>query len=442
MWIKGDDMALALEYLLMSRMREEANIAGPKYLVWQSLFPMGFTAVANKASKSSNLGAKSPDKVLGDFADEWEADPSKADFVSVAREIGTHARKTGGAGDREAHELYCALSEAHEEDGKLKRAKRQLMDAVVECLTRTSVTVTRQRAASEKEESVRCVLASIIENGYLDPWSYDDLMGEMSVDMRGLSFLFTSSFKESFTTFLRREFGWKDDYYFSKFASEIEFCQWTYMSGELEDEESLELMRSIVAMYILASLVGPGTFAGELGCAQKTFGTVRGTQAFSFARKKVIKYQLQPIVFNGQGPWSYFTDDADPIVFTSDEIVRFGREDRSDPHWLEEHRGVALSDRSISRKHAQLEHRGNEWVLTDLASANGTIVLRGYNGGKIFRSSGFSDAERGIQVSTGDLFFFGPSGGYRHDVRSRSASTPSVEPFVRGKAFRFERIEK
>lgn len=437
-------MAIALEYLLMSRLREETNIAGPKYLVWQALFPKGFASVTSKGSKSSNLGSKSPDKVLCDFADEWADDQDKADLVEVAYEIGAHARRVGGAGDEEAHVLMQALSERLEDDGRLSRAKVQLVDAVVECLTRHAVTVTYESNGRAVTEDVGCALASVIEDGYLDPWRADlGFADEVPTTWRGLAFLFSSEFKDAYIELLGREFGWKDDYYFAKFASELEACQWSYMSGELEDDDELKLMRSVLAMYVLAGLVGPGTFAGELGCATSTVGTLRGgDDAFPIAHERVVRYQLQPIVFTGRDSWSYYTDVAEPIVFTSKEIVRFGRTDDSDPHWLEEYRGVAIGDRSVSRKHAQLEHRGLEWCLTDLGSANGTIVIRGYRGGKIFRVAGFTDIERRIRVSTGDLFFFGPKAGYQYDTDRRPMATPEVEPFVRGKAFRFERIER
>lgn len=35
---------------------------------------------------------------------------------------------------------------------------------------------------------------------------------------------------------------------------------------------------------------------------------------------------------------------------------------------------VGLQDPSVSRPHARLEHRGNEWILIDLGSSNGTFV--------------------------------------------------------------------
>jgi pSer/pThr/pTyr-binding forkhead associated (FHA) protein len=35
---------------------------------------------------------------------------------------------------------------------------------------------------------------------------------------------------------------------------------------------------------------------------------------------------------------------------------------------------VGLQDPSVSRPHARLEHRGNDWILIDLGSSNGTFV--------------------------------------------------------------------
>ncbi|MDO4537943.1 MAG: FHA domain-containing protein [Coriobacteriales bacterium] len=436
-------MAVALEYLLVSRLKEETRIDGPTYLTWQALFPKGFTNVSSKASKSTNMGKKSPDKILCDFANEWADDVEKAEFVDVAREIGVLSRRSRGAGTTEAHRLMSALSERRDVGDRLAKAKGQLVKAVVESLSRDSVTITYESDDETVTEDIPCVLAPIIEEHYDDPWGCYDvgLADGESVEMRGLAFLFSNGFREAYITLLKREFGWKDDYYYAKFVAELESCQWAYMSGELSDEESRELMRSVIAMYVLAGLVGPGTFAEELGCSTSTKGTSRGDD-LPFAKKKSnVRFQLQPIVFTGEGVWSYYTDSMGPITFTSDEIVRFGRMDNSDPHWLEEHKGISINNMNVSRKHAQLEHRGLEWFLTDLGSANGTIVLRGYGGGKIFRVAGYSEVERRIQVSTGDLFFFGPKGGYRYDTTARPLTTPKVETLVRGKAFRFELVE-
>ena len=55
---------------------------------------------------------------------------------------------------------------------------------------------------------------------------------------------------------------------------------------------------------------------------------------------------------------------GDPIVVETGRVL-IGRDKTAE---------VRISDSSISRKHATLERRGSEWVITDNGSANGTFV--------------------------------------------------------------------
>lgn len=62
----------------------------------------------------------------------------------------------------------------------------------------------------------------------------------------------------------------------------------------------------------------------------------------------------------------------------------------SKAHWE-----VALQDPSVSRPHAQLELVNNLWVLSDLGSANGTLI----NGERVY--------EKGRVLADGDIIAFG-----------------------------------
>src|SRR5262245_31412616 len=55
---------------------------------------------------------------------------------------------------------------------------------------------------------------------------------------------------------------------------------------------------------------------------------------------------------------------GDPIEIEKDRVL-IGRDRTAD---------VRLTDSSISRKHATIERRGEEWVITDGGSANGTFL--------------------------------------------------------------------
>ena len=55
-----------------------------------------------------------------------------------------------------------------------------------------------------------------------------------------------------------------------------------------------------------------------------------------------------------------------PVVMTVDkDVVTFGRSLDND---------LSVQDHAVSRHHAQLRRRGEEWVLVDLGSRNGTLL--------------------------------------------------------------------
>ncbi|MEO8500078.1 MAG: FHA domain-containing protein [Vicinamibacteria bacterium] len=58
-------------------------------------------------------------------------------------------------------------------------------------------------------------------------------------------------------------------------------------------------------------------------------------------------------------------DNGDPIITIEHAIVRVGRDPSSDIH---------LRDASVSRQHAEITNRGEEWVIVDQDSGNGIHV--------------------------------------------------------------------
>ncbi|MEM1184436.1 MAG: SpoIIE family protein phosphatase [Planctomycetota bacterium] len=79
----------------------------------------------------------------------------------------------------------------------------------------------------------------------------------------------------------------------------------------------------------------------------------------------------------------------------------FGRSGGSD---------VQLTDKTVSRKHCRVAHRGDTWFITDLASRHGTYL----NGIRL-------DAEQPAPLSDGDLVRLGP-----WTFRLRASNKPSV----------------
>jgi hypothetical protein len=66
--------------------------------------------------------------------------------------------------------------------------------------------------------------------------------------------------------------------------------------------------------------------------------------------------------------------------------------------------GVVLSDPNVSRRHAELRKDGDDWVLADLGSTNGTAV-----NGKLAKEHVLKDGDR-LSFGTSELIFNEPKG--------------------------------
>jgi pSer/pThr/pTyr-binding forkhead associated (FHA) protein len=71
------------------------------------------------------------------------------------------------------------------------------------------------------------------------------------------------------------------------------------------------------------------------------------------------------------------------------DSVRVGRDPSSD---------IVLRDQTVSRNHATLDRRGNEWSVTDLGSTNGTEV-----GGRRLAPTQATTLRPGDTVGFGDV---------------------------------------
>src|SRR5579859_110089 len=67
---------------------------------------------------------------------------------------------------------------------------------------------------------------------------------------------------------------------------------------------------------------------------------------------------------------------------------------------------VRLADREVSRKHSQIDKEGDEYVLRDLGSSNGTFL----NGKRIFGSSKLNDGDE-VVIGTSRMEFRLGGGG-------------------------------
>jgi hypothetical protein len=87
-----------------------------------------------------------------------------------------------------------------------------------------------------------------------------------------------------------------------------------------------------------------------------------------------------------------------PIAVTSDTVI-IGRRPTADPDFPEAQL-VPISDetRTMSKTHARLELRGDEWMIVDVDSTNGVVLLR--DGSDI-------EATPGVAVPAGERFLLG-----------------------------------
>lgn len=444
-------MPNAMEYLLISKIKDECGLnAVTVPQMWMSVFPKAFLGVAasTQGSKATGCGKKPYYALLSDFAEEWRGMEGFAEFVAAVDELRPQINRR----DYSAIAGHVAkISGLRDAEGHYRVARKQLIAAVKETVMRDGYeTVICAEGDEEPPERKRVslFLGPVVEEFYRDALSDAfNLTKEVNdfdeEDYRGLACLFSMDFKESFGSLLEKELATSDGFAWPKFWQDYRGCQDIYHKKKLTRSEAIDLMASVVSMCILACLIGPGAYASDLGWTVDT-STVFGPQIKETATA-IARYQLQPVVFVGQDAWSYYCDGADPIVFSKDDVVRFGRYGGIDPRWSEECVFIPCEDNSVSRKHAELRHTSTGWYLTDLGttekgSLNGTIVFRAYGRGVIFRKSGYSELDRKIKLSTGDIIYLGPSNGGHYSVEKRYGS-PKVDLHAHGKAYRFERID-
>jgi hypothetical protein len=424
-------MPNALHYFLITRFKEEVGVTADNYQLWASLFPTGVLRVQDVRAKATNMGKRRYDELLGDFAREWQNDPAKEHFVRRAGLLKTRAKK-GTNIPREDIRIFVAPSGNDP-------AKASLVEAVQESVRRFSVTFD---GVSHPQ-----IIGQTLEAHANDPWILGTADEES--DFRGLGFLFSDEFIESFDAMVKVEFGWQDEQLHGRFWQEYRALRQRFLSGSNNYRQEFDILVALFSLCVLACLVGPGSFIKELGFdSPDSIGTVKPLRAPSLpggphpsgGDPRSQSFQLQPIIFNGREGRSYFTSDERPLVFGRKDIVRFGR----DTEWLSEVscRGISIMDPDISRQHAELRNGPKGWEIVDGGvdsdgSTNGILVFRAF-GGPIFRKQGFTERERTIKIESGDIIYIAPPGGSSYDVESRRGC---VDPEIgrRGRAFRFER---
>lgn len=242
-------------------------------------------------------------------------------------------------------------------------------------------------------------------NSY-DAYAYDDGVEDCYTQRRGLGFVFSRDFEESFSQKLIHEFPYVDDESLREFWVEMRSLAISYDAEEdgstlgangafslrveclvktllpsfnpkkHEDEmRMLGAMVDAVIMIVAASIVGPGSFFRELGRELPKELPTRPAIQYRSTPLSTVGARLQPIVLTGRRSDTYFTERADSVCIDKNDgiPIRIGR----DPEWLDGRiASIRISDGSISRRHAEIVRSGGRWLLRDLGSKQGTLIIR------------------------------------------------------------------
>lgn len=281
---------------------------------------------------------------------------------------------------------------------------------------------------------LRTVLGYQTVKHYADGWNksapyiVDD--DEDAEDFRrGLGFVLSRDFLQEYAEMLRRTFPDTDSFSKNDFLSELKAIGAEYDDGDISDEAQLKAMVDAVTMCILAALVGPGSFARELGRPLPgEVDTVSGRQLGAPALMSV-GCRLQPVVLTGENSDSYFTDqsiDAARIDKKNGNAIRVGRS----ADWLAEvTSAIRLTDSRVSRRHAEIFRSSGKWKLRDLETTYGTLVIRAAPHRPIALHSSLDEEGLEITLRPGDIIV---PGAFSDD------GTKIIPIGSAGRALRFE----
>ena len=393
-------MAKALKHLLVT-LKGCIDPQEKDYRYWESLFPRALRVKA-KPSKATHLSQKAPLELLGIFADEWRSSEDLVDFVAAADAVRT-------ASDDEGRRAALAPLRASVGDGE---AYQQFGLAVRRALTQTTVSFADGSLAN-------LVIGSAIKGhsgarfGLLFE---DDFVERLGEQIAGSG-----------------EYPAQDGYDLAGFVEDYHrICGAKVQGGEVERQQVVALL----ALCVMACLVGPGRHAGALGyqLATPRVDTLTPLDLDSPDEgHDVQRFRLQPIVMNGFDVFAYRTDNDLPgVEFCRGDEVRIGRPADGSAGWLEQGVAVRLSCPSVSRMHAKLSYlEGRGWVIEDLGSSYGTLLIRAHSARNEFLRGGAAP------LRSGDLVFLAP----KAEVLDRGVGSSLVYPLVgvRGFALRFER---
>lgn len=162
-------------------------------------------------------------------------------------------------------------------------------------------------------------------------------------------------------------------------------------------DEIVRCQREIAEALVLAALYGPCDYAQLVGYdADVTPVPVMTSEAVVSPPRKGVR--LQGVVPTGHHPWDYATS---PLVAW--ELPAKGARIGRDECWCGEdgYTAVIVPVGRVSRRHCEIERHGQRWILRDLSSANGTLLVRPDGAGVILSGEGTT-------VRSGDIICLAP----------------------------------
>lgn len=316
---------------------------------------------------------------------------SRAYGVAAWKVVGSYDRSVRGK-DAAGRRYRGPVDKLRE--GVLESLSPAGLDAAgVEAAVRVGTELDSPVADAIEREALRAdeqlsQLDGILETGVpgtFDPWS-----------VIGASFAFDDGFRSAFAEALLVD-GFRADARGLWLGVDRIAASLGEGIGVSDLDELVRCQREVVEALVLASLQGPRDYAQLVGHDVAVTPVPAGLDRVSGSWMEG-EFRLQGIIPMGPCPWEYATSPRAGWKLTS-KGARIGRDER----WCDEegYAPVFVPVSRVSRRHCEVRRCGPLWVLVDLSSSNGTLLLRPNGDAAIL-----SDEE--AEVRPGDVICLAP----------------------------------
>lgn len=189
--------------------------------------------------------------------------------------------------------------------------------------------------------------------------------------------------------------------------------------GPSDYGELVRCQREMTQALVLATLEGPRDYAQLAGHDADETPSIPVARLRAMASASKRRMRLQRVFPTGPNPWDYATSPRD-----SWELTQAGARIGRDELWCGEgpFAPLPIVARGVSRQHCEIRRQGTRWLLRDLMSFNGTLLVRPDG-----RRTLLSDSEE--EIRPGDILCLAPrkvSAGYEASCFSWGLGTDEV----------------